>query len=137
MIKNNWPAHYRIKKSRDFRVVQRWGKKHRAEMFLALFHPNVRNLENPRFGFVVSKKVGNAVIRNLCKRRLRELLRKKKEQLQKNWDVVIIVYRNFPESLLPEIEREIDRLFSRLNRTKMPSSKKIYSSQKSKKQEQK
>lgn len=137
MIKNNWPAHYRIKKSRDFRVVQRWGKKHRAKMFLALFHPNVRNLENPRFGFVVSKKVGNAVIRNLCKRRLRELLRTKKEQLQKNWDVVIIVYRNFPESLLPEIEREIDRLFDRLNRTKMPSNKKIYSSQKSKKQEQK
>ena len=137
MIKNNWPPHYRIKKSRDFKVVQRWGKKHRAQMFLALFHPNVRNLENPRFGFVVSKKVGNAVIRNHCKRRLRELLRTKKEQLKQNWDVVIIVYRNFPQSLAAEIEGEIDRLFDRLNRTKVPKSKKKYLSLKSKEKEQK
>ena len=135
MIKNNWPSHYRIKKSRDFKIVQRWGKKHRAEMFLALFHPNVRNLENPRFGLVVSKKVGNAVIRNHCKRRLRELLRTKKQQLQQNWDVVIIVYRNFPNSLESEIESEIDRFFNRLNRTTMPKLNKKDSAQKSKQKE--
>ena len=106
-------------------------------MFLALYHPNARNIENPRFGFVVSKKVGNAVIRNQCKRRLRELLRTKKEQLQQNWDVVIIVYKNFPHFSSTEIETEMDRLFGRLNRTKMPKIKNKKSAEKAKRKEQK
>ena len=106
-------------------------------MFLALYHANARNIENPRFGFVVSKKVGNAVIRNQCKRRLRELLRTKKEQLQQNWDVVIIVYRNFPHLSSAEIEIEMDRLFDRLNRTKMPIIMNKKSAEKAKRKEQK
>ena len=48
--------------------------------------------ENPaRVGFTVTKKVGNAVIRNRVKRRLRELARLLgPEHLQSGWDYVLI-----------------------------------------------
>lgn len=36
---------------------------------------NSRELEPPRFGFTVTRKVGNAVVRNRIKRRLRETVR--------------------------------------------------------------
>ena len=42
----------------------------------------------PRFGFVVSKKIGNAVIRNKCKRQMRESIRKFK--ITGNHDLVFI-----------------------------------------------
>ena len=49
------------------------------------------DLDHSRFAFVVSKRVGNAVFRNLIKRRLREAV--KSCQLASGWDAVFIARR--------------------------------------------
>ncbi len=46
------------------------------------------DLEQSRFGFAVGKRVGNAVVRNRVKRRLREAVRALSPA--RGWDVVVI-----------------------------------------------
>jgi len=43
-----------------------------------------------RFGVTVSRKVGNAVVRNLVKRRLREIFRQNKDRFPEAMDIVVI-----------------------------------------------
>lgn len=49
------------------------GLSYRADFFVALAGFN--KVENYRVGFTASKKVGNAVIRNRCRRRMRAMAR--------------------------------------------------------------
>ena len=60
----------RLLTSNDFRIVLRRGKKFPVNGgLIAILRTDVA--EPLRFGFVVSKAVGNAVVRNRVKRRLR------------------------------------------------------------------
>jgi len=47
----------------------------------------------PRLGLTVSRKVGNAVVRNRVKRRIREWFRRERDCFGGAWDVVVIARR--------------------------------------------
>ena len=51
----------------------------------------VTKLCHARIGISVSRRVGNAVVRNQWKRRLREAFRKVKQQFSEDLDVVVVV----------------------------------------------
>ena len=51
-----------------------------------------------RLGFTVTKKVGNAVIRNRIKRQLREIVRGRLDSLPSSNDYVLVVRRGLPEA---------------------------------------
>lgn len=63
---------HRITNADEFRHVMRKGKRRATKHLSVIFVPRTSG-EPTRIGFVVSKAVGNAVARNLVKRRLREL----------------------------------------------------------------
>jgi ribonuclease P protein component len=48
----------------------------------------LNNLEASRFGFVASRRVGNAVVRNRVRRRLKEIIRS--ISIKPGWDIIII-----------------------------------------------
>ena len=89
----------RILSSRDFRHVMEAGKRVTSGSFVVVIAPRRKDIdEKPegnrrRLGITVSKRVGNAAIRNRVKRRIREWFRHARERLPKGFDIVVIARR--------------------------------------------
>ena len=81
----------RIKKSADFKLVSRLGKKWISDSFIMLILKREEDSSPLRLGLTVSRKVGNAVKRNRVKRRFRALMRLYAPQDElSGFDIVLI-----------------------------------------------
>ncbi|MER0238601.1 ribonuclease P protein component [Fulvimarina sp. MAC8] len=81
--------------------------------------------EAPRFGLTVTKKVGNAVVRNRIKRRLREAIRTAASTEMKNGvDYVIVARRDVLDVAFETLKDELSRRFSRIDPVKSGPSRK-------------
>lgn len=84
----------RLRHNDDFRLTTRKGvsaaRSHVIVHLAILSSPKVkRTQKEPRVGFVVSKKVGNSVVRSRTKRRLREIMRARLDHLPEYASVVV------------------------------------------------
>ena len=82
-----------IKKRIDFVKVSKKGKKFFTQGFiLQKYKRDFSSKENTaRVGFTITKKIGNAVVRNKIKRRFRAIIKEVLDNyLKKNYDYVII-----------------------------------------------
>jgi len=75
-----------ITKPKEYALVYEKGKSWACGLLVIRALPN--ELALSRYGISVSKRVGNAVVRNRVKRRLREILRT--VPLRPGWDIVFI-----------------------------------------------
>ncbi|MEM9488618.1 MAG: ribonuclease P protein component [Myxococcota bacterium] len=85
----------RLRRRRDFLAVQQSGTAIHGKHFLAVvarYATQPGNSSSGRVGITVSKKVGNAVVRNRIKRLVREYARHNANAFA-GWDVVIIAKR--------------------------------------------
>ncbi|MFF5701691.1 ribonuclease P protein component [Streptomyces sp. NPDC012794] len=69
---------------------------------------------SPRAGFVVSKAVGIAVVRNRVKRRLRHLMRDRLAQLPPGSLVVVRALPGAADAGVDELARDLDAALARL-----------------------
>ncbi|ALS77170.1 MULTISPECIES: ribonuclease P protein component [Planococcus] len=78
----------RIKKNKEFQQIFKKGKSFANRQFIVY----VLKSEQPEFriGLSVSKKVGNAVVRNRVKRYIRQTFLELKDELLPNADYIII-----------------------------------------------
>lgn len=107
------PAVNRMRNGSDFTAAVRGGRRAgRPSLVVHLSRPE--QLEPPRVGFVVSKAVGNAVVRNRVKRRLRHLARERVASLPAG--ALVVVRASPPSAGAGDLAGDLDRALARLLR---------------------
>ena len=105
------PRQSRLLRSADFDRTLRSGRR-AASGYLALFVSD-NELGRPRVGLAVSKKLGNAVVRNRIKRRLRELIRPMVARAKGGRDVVIVARAQAVDAEFARLRQEIEMLWAK------------------------
>lgn len=109
------PPQRRVLRSGDFARIERQGVR-AAGSLLVMLSRSRKDSRPGRVGFTVSKKVGNAVVRNLVRRRLRDIVRRNKQWLDAR-DLIVIVR---PEAAGATSAMLFDELSSLIERGRAP-----------------
>jgi ribonuclease P protein component len=104
---------YRIRSSRDFQRAYR--RRCSAGDDQLVVYGSLNGLPHPRLGLSVSRKVGNAVVRNRWRRLLREAFRLSRGGLPTGVDLVVIP-RPLVEPQLAALVASLPRLAGRVAR---------------------
>jgi len=102
----------RLTASPEFERVYKRGTVYRGKLISV--HAFPCETGGPRLGLSVSKKVGNAVVRNGVKRRLREIFRSRLSGSGLELDFVMSARPAASEATYAELEREFDRALEKL-----------------------
>ena len=103
---------HRLKKAADFRAIREFGRSW-ADRFLVVVVVRRELVDGApvppsRFGFSVSKRIGNAVQRNHIKRRLRTAVMDTDPAL--GWDVLVIARKAVANSAYLDLKRSTKSL---------------------------
>jgi ribonuclease P protein component len=102
-----------LRNSQQFRRVYEQGQKIHTPFFSAFFLRN--DAGERRYGITVTRKIGGAVLRNRCKRRLREILRKYElcPSYPEGFDLVLNVKPELAEADFNRLRESFARVMSR------------------------
>jgi ribonuclease P protein component len=106
----NFPKKRRLTRPAEFLQVKQKGQAHRGQ-FLVLSVLHDRN--GLRAGFVTSRTIGRAVVRNRVRRRLREIVRKHQHEIVDGTWVVTIARSSAAAASYGQLEGEWLRLARR------------------------
>jgi len=102
-------ARQHLRRAREFETVRNSGRAFQSAPFIfTLYIPELEEGDEPvrRMGVIASRRVGNAVVRNRCKRRCRELFRTLQHTMPEHSDCVLVVRNKFPEVTFAELEKK-------------------------------
>ena len=71
----------------EFDRVYRNGRRRTSRQLIVFSAPN--GLERSRFGMSIGRALGGAVVRNRIRRRLREILRRHRQEISSGWDIIL------------------------------------------------
>ena len=88
----HFPRKLRLLRTADFHRVYKQRQSVASGPLIIYGAQQAMSLAHPRIGISVSRRVGNAVVRNQWKRRLREAFRQVRSQVvENNLDVIVVV----------------------------------------------
>lgn len=112
-----------LKKRQDFLRV-RGGRRCQNAAFVLETKPRPQPLasshdqasDGPRFGFTITKKIGNAVVRNRIRRRLKHAIGQLAEEFaQPGYDYILIARRAAVTTHFIDLKKDLERCFQRVH----------------------
>jgi ribonuclease P protein component len=82
-----FPRETRLVRKSEFDAVYRAGRRRSSSHYTVFVRAN--ELPVSRFGFSIKKALGGAVVRNRIRRRLREMVRCRRQEIPAGWDIVV------------------------------------------------
>ena len=104
----------RILKHSGYSNLTRFGKTIRDQFFIVVY-ANGYN-ERSRLGITVSKRVGNAVMRNRLKRVIREFFRLNRDLIKGHWDFNVIAKKDAADLSHHQAFLALTQLFGKMAR---------------------
>jgi ribonuclease P protein component len=105
-----------LRRRADFDRVFQHGRHNSARLLAVRSIPNEGELS--RYAFAISKRVGNAVVRNRVRRRLREVLRL--SPVREGFDIVITVRTDAATASFWDLKAELAMLLKRARLLESP-----------------
>ena len=102
-----------LRKKEEFNSLFKGAKKKDTPYFRLYW--NKKSGRKGRFAFAASKKVGNAVVRNKCKRRLYEIIRKNQFKDSEDYDMIFFVNRRSFYREFEEVEKAVLTVIKQIN----------------------
>ncbi|MDF2647800.1 MAG: ribonuclease [Paenibacillus sp.] len=94
----------RLTRREDFNKVYRFGKSNANFQFVVYSLPQSK-IERFRVGISVSKKIGNAVVRNRIRRVVKEIIRLNAGRIRLHCDIVVIARKPVADMEYKEMEK--------------------------------
>ena len=107
-----FPGTARLTRSSEFARVRAEGRAFHGKAMVVSVLPGVPD-GRTRIGFITSRRVGGAVVRNRARRRLREVVRADRPQLSPGCWIVIIAKTAAAAAPFPDVQKEWRNLAKR------------------------
>lgn len=104
---------WRLRANRDFVRVRGKGRSWAHPLLVLAAAPGPDPAAATRVGVSAGKRVGNAVVRNRAKRRVREAVRAVYRDLPAGWDLVFVIRAPAAEASYPAIVAAVRGLLAR------------------------
>lgn len=95
----------RLRKKWEFHRVYREGVAYHYRFFVG-FYLRIEGSKEKKVGIVASRKVGSAVLRNLAKRRLREIYRCHQLEIKEGTHLVLVARKSIVNASASQVEQE-------------------------------
>jgi ribonuclease P protein component len=116
------PPENRLRLTREFRSTVRRGVRVGRPLLVVHAKPGADAAAPPRAGFVVGRAVGDAVVRNAIRRRLRHLVRDRIDRLPAGTTVVIRARPEAAQAPRATLARDLDDALAGALATDEPAS---------------
>ncbi len=113
VTEQRFPPEARIRNGADYRALTRVARRFHTRSFVFLYRRGKTG--SSRVGITVSRRVGNAVVRNRIKRWVREFARRHMGSLPGAWDIVVIARPRASSTDHDTVDGELNELFGYLH----------------------
>lgn len=101
---------YRLRKNMEFKRVYSGGKNYWNRNLILYVRKN--DLKNSRIGITITKKIGNAVVRNRIRRRMKEIIRLRLGNIKNGYDLILIPKKNVIDISYKDLESAMVHIMS-------------------------